>query len=213
MIQGIDCIIFDLDGTISDPSEGIAKCVNHALGRYGYKPVDPDRVAPLIGPPLTEIFEQLLGVVADDRMLDLVDTYRERYAKIGYRENVLYDGIGETVRLLHHSGYRLGICTSKRADYAVKIVDMFGLGSYFEFVDGGDVHIKKYMQLERLVSNGLDARSAVMIGDRAVDIEAGQRNGLSTVAVSWGFGSSEELARAAPDRTARIPPDLLELIK
>ena len=72
MDQGTDCIIFDLDGTISDPSEGIARCVNHALERYGYEPVDPGRVAPLIGPPLTEIFEELLGTVDDDRMLGLV---------------------------------------------------------------------------------------------------------------------------------------------
>ena len=211
MIQGIDCIIFDLDGTISDPSEGIAKCINHALDRYGYKPVDPDRVAPLIGPPLTEIFEALLGPVDDDRMLGLVAAYRERYAAVGYRENVLYDGIGDAIVTLSALGYRMGICTSKRADYAAKIVDMFGLAGYFEFVDGGDVHIKKTMQLERLVADGLDAGTAVMIGDRAVDIDAGKRNGLATVAVHWGFGGSQELSSADADHSVRAPGELTVL--
>ncbi len=213
MIPDIDCIIFDLDGTISDPSEGIAKCVNHALERYGYEPVDPGRVAPLIGPPLTEIFEELLGTVDDDRMLGLVAAYRERYAETGYRENVLYDGIRETVVALAASGYRMGICTSKRADYAAKIVDMFGLSACFEFVDGGDIHIKKYMQLERLVADGLDAGRAVMIGDRAVDIDAGKRNGLSTVAVHWGFGAPEELASANADYSVQTPGELTLLFE
>ena len=135
MDQGTDCIIFDLDGTISDPSEGIARCVNHALERYGYEPVDPGRVAPLIGPPLTEIFEELLGTVDDDRMLGLVAAYRERYAETGYRENVLYDGIRETVVALAASGYRMGICTSKRADYAAKIVDMLDRFDQLDLVE------------------------------------------------------------------------------
>ena len=90
---------------------------------------------------------------------------------------------------------------------------MFGLGRFFGFIDGGDVHVKKYMQLERLVANGIDAASAAMIGDRAVDIEAARQEfGISSIGVSWGFGQDDELARAAPNFLVdNEPTELLEI--
>ena len=206
----IETLIFDLDGTISDPSEGISNSVNYALVRHGHEAVSHDRVRRLIGPPLPEIFEALVGTLPEDTMLELVSAYRDCYAETGYRENVLYDGIVDVIASLSESGYRMGVCTSKREDYATKIVEMFGLLTYFDFVDGGDIHIKKYMQLESLVGNGLDASRSVMIGDRAVDIEAGQRSSMRTVAVTWGFAEPGELADANPDGIACAPEELLE---
>ena len=204
-------IIFDLDGTISDPFEGISRSVNYALEACGYEAASADRIRCMIGPPLTEIFEFLIGSLPEARMLELVDKYRERYAHTGYRENVIYAGIPDTVAELAKRGFKLGVCTSKRADYAAKIIDMFGLAGYFEFVDGGDVHVKKYQQLERLVANGIDASSAVMIGDRAVDIEAAATNSMRSVGVRWGFAESDELENARPDEIVASPGQLLEL--
>ena len=135
-------LIFDLDGTISDPSDGIARSINYALEALSYEPVDEHRVHQMIGPPLTEIFEHFLGDLADSRMQELVDAYRERYASIGFAENVLYDEIPGVLETLVTKGYRLGVCTSKRADYASRIVEMFGLGNCFDFIDGGDVHMR-----------------------------------------------------------------------
>lgn len=206
-----ETLIFDLDGTISDPFVGISRSINHALESLQFDPVDPERVRPMIGPPLTEIFEHFLGDLSESVMQDLVDKYRERYATLGYAENEIYADIPDIIAALAANGYRLGICTSKRADYAARIVEMFGLSGHFSFVDGGDVGIEKRQQIERLVANGLTASSAVMIGDRAVDVIAGKSNELASVAVLWGFGDRTELEGAAPDHLLESPVQLLDL--
>jgi len=204
-------LIFDLDGTISDPSEGIARSFNYALEAFSYDRVEEHSIHRMIGPPLTEMFGHFLGTLTASRMQDLVDAYRERYATIGFAENVLYPDMPAVIEKLAAKDYDLGVCTSKREDYAIRIVEMFGLKGFFGFVDGGDVHVKKYMQLERIVSNGVDADSAVMIGDRAVDIGAARTNGISSVGVKWGFGGEDELLEAAPTFLAESPADLLEI--
>ncbi len=205
-------VIFDLDGTISDPFEGIFKCVSHALTVYDYEPVAPERVRCLIGPPLNEIFETLLGPQTRSRMLELVEAYRDRYARIGFAENVLYEDVATVIRQLAGSGVRMGVCTSKRADYAAKIVARFGLAPFFEFIDGGDIDVHKVTQIRKLVANGIDAGSAVMIGDRAVDILAAAGNGVDAIGVTWGFGSREELDGARPSQVVDSAPELLELL-
>lgn len=208
-----ETLIFDLDGTISDPFVGISRSINYALEAVGFSAVDPERVRPMIGPPLTEIFEHFLGAVTNRVMQDLVDKYRERYASEGYAENEIYPDIPDVIAQLASDGYAMGICTSKRADYATKIVDMFGLLEHFSFVDGGDVGIEKRQQIERLVENGLSANSAIMIGDRAVDVTAGKANALSSVGVLWGFGERSELQQAGPDHLLETPAELLHLFQ
>lgn len=204
-------LIFDLDGTISDPFVGISRSINYALESHDYQPTDPERIRPMIGPPLTDIFEYLIGEISMQRMQGLVDKYRERYASVGFTENVIYDGIPEIVSALAASGYVLGVCTSKRIDCASAIVEMFGLSAHFQFISGGDVGIHKTEQIEKLVSDGVDADSSVMIGDRHFDIVAAKDNGLTSVGVSWGFGDDEELISAAPDYLVHTPDELLEL--
>jgi phosphoglycolate phosphatase len=206
-----ETLIFDLDGTISDPLVGISRSINHALEALHYEAVDVERIRPLIGPPLTQIFEHLLGALPNPVMWDLVAKYRERYASIGYAENRIYNEIPGVIAKLAGGGYRMGICTSKRADYAQRIVDMFGLERHFSFVDGGGVGIEKRQQIESMVANGLAASSAIMIGDRAVDILAGKSNALASAGVLWGFGERPELEEAAPDHLLESPADLLGL--
>lgn len=205
-------VIFDLDGTISDPSEGISRSLNFALDKHGYDTVQPGHIRQMIGPPLSEIYAHFLGDLPEERMMQLVDSYRERYIRVGYSENVIYDGIPETIAALAYRGHELGVCTSKREDQAIRIIDMFELDSFFSFIDGGDIHIKKHMQLEGLIANGIDPNAAVMVGDRWIDIEAARMNGMDTIGVCWGFGSIDELNRAEPNRVARSPAELLELI-
>jgi phosphoglycolate phosphatase len=209
--MNLKTLVFDLDGTISDPFEGISKSVNYALESQRCEPVNPERIRPMIGPPLTEIFEFLIGEVSERLMQALIDKYRERYASIGYTENVIYAQMPEIIASLSASGYILGICTSKRADYAADIVDMFGLSTHFEFISGGDIGVHKTEQLRKLVANGLDAESTIMIGDRNIDIIAAKSNGVRSVGVSWGFGDDNELEKAAPDHLVRSPDELLEL--
>ncbi len=205
-------LIFDLDGTISDPFIGISRSINYALEGLKYRPVDPQRVRSLIGPPLSEIFEHLLGKLSDADMRQLIEKYRERYASIGFAENEIYEDMPDTIARLSENGYRMGVCTSKREDYARRIVDMFGLARYFSFVDGGDVGVEKWQQIGALVANGLQAKSAVMIGDRAVDVLAGKSNNLAAAGVLWGFGLRAELESAAPDYIFETPRELLDVL-
>jgi len=205
-------IIFDLDGTISDPSEGIVASINHALESSGFEKVAAEPVRRLIGAPLTEMFEVLLGKLSGSRVRGLVDAYREHYAGGGYRQNVLYAGMPDVLRRLAANADQMGVCTSKRADYAGKIIEMFGLAGHFEFIDGGDVHVSKAAQLERIVGNGVAPHSAVMIGDRAIDVEAARENDMDAIGVLWGFAQAEELERAAPRRIVRQPEELLEAL-
>lgn len=207
-----ETLIFDLDGTISDPFVGISASVNHALNSAGFEAVDPEAVRPLIGPPLNEIFEKLAGADATSRMQDLIDHYRDRYATIGYAENRLYPGIPELLARLSGLGYRMGICTAKRADYAMKILEHFGLAERFDFVDGGGMQANKKQQIARILQGGVNARTSLMIGDRAGDIEAANANSVDGLAVLWGFGGKEELATANPKWVAASPVELQSIL-
>ena len=209
--MSLETLIFDLDGTISDPFIGISRSVNYALEALNFEPVDSERVRPHIGPPLDEIFETLLGEQPVDVMRQLVDKYRERYADVGFAENAMYPEISTVIAELARSGYRLGICTSKRADYARAIVELFGLGEHFSFVDGGDIGVSKIGQIAALIDNGLSAEGAAMIGDRSVDIDAGNCNELTSVGVLWGFGGRSELERANPNHLVASPAELRDL--
>jgi phosphoglycolate phosphatase len=207
-----ETLIFDLDGTISDPFEGISKSVNYALESLSYSAVDPEQIRPLIGPPLTEIFEILVGKIGQPEIDNLVDKYRERYSEVGYTENVIYQEVPALIAALSGKGYRLGICTSKRGDYATAIVDMFGLLSHFEFVDGG-AGVHKSLQIERLIADGLDVRTAIMIGDRHFDINAAKHNDMKSIGVTWGFAGDNELEVASPDHIVDSPGELLDLFE
>lgn len=206
-------LIFDLDGTISDPTVGIARSVNFALASLGYETVPKERVRPLIGPSLSILFRALAKEDSEEAILDLVDKFRERYGSIGYSENQLYDDVPEVLRGLSSAGHRMGVCTGKRVDFAIRIIEMFELSDLFEFVSGGDVNIDKEMQLEKLISEGLDPPSSVLIGDRAVDVNAARTHGIASAGVLWGFGGHEEISESGPNHTVRHPGELLDLFR
>jgi len=206
-----DTLIFDLDGTISDPSQGIFRSANFALESMGYETVAKSRVRPLIGPPLQELLGELAGDVSNEIMSELITKYLERYATVGYAENKMYTGVQDVISELSGRGHSLGVCTSKRTDFAVKIIEMFGLRDYFKFIDGGDIDIEKAEQLAALVKNGLEPQRSVMIGDRAVDILAARENGIASVGALWGFGESSEIIGAHPDHVVESPVELTDL--
>ncbi len=204
-------LVFDLDGTLSDPAEGIAKSFDFALARHGHAPLRGDQVSFVIGPPLDVSFRALTGVSDPAHIGALVAAYRERYGEVGYTENVLYPGIPEALQALGAAGHRLGVCSSKRVDFCELILARFGLRAHFDFVSGGDVGIPKSQQLGELLERGaIDAR-ATMIGDRAVDVQAAQAHGLASVGVLWGHGSRAELEAAGAQRLLARPSELLNL--
>ncbi|HSE32974.1 MAG TPA: HAD hydrolase-like protein [Pyrinomonadaceae bacterium] len=204
-------LVFDLDGTISDPAVGIERSINYALSQFGYPSITPDQVAGYIGPPLDETFIAVTSNSSPDDIAALVSKYRERYAEVGYSENTLYPGIREALAALASSTARMGVCTSKRGDFADRILKLFEIRDYFEFVDGGDVGVRKEQQVAALLSKGLISSSTTIIGDRAVDIYAARANGAKSVGVLWGYGTLDELQSAGPNLILQVPEELSEL--
>ncbi len=206
-------LVFDLDGTISDPKEGIVKSLNYALATHGYEIREPKEIEKYIGPPLDYTFEVLTRVTDEAEIAKLVKSYRERYAEVGYSENLLYKGMKPVLAsLAHNNGVKMGVCTSKRKDFAEKILDLFQIHHLFAFVNGGDVGIQKWRQIEALLDNGCISNNSVMIGDRSIDLAAAHKNGISSVGVLWGYGSRRELSTEKPRHIFSTPQQLAELI-
>ena len=207
-----DFILFDLDGTLSDPLEGIGKSINHALTYFGYPERELHELSACVGPPLDQSFQSLTGITAVDQLAAFVAKYRERYGDVGYAENLLYPGIPEALRRIRDAGIPMGVCTSKRVDFAERILQMFGLRHHFSFVSGGDIGVHKWQQIEGLLRDGLVPASTVMVGDRAVDVTSAHRNGLSAAGVLWGHGSRQELEAERPRYLLSSPDELNEVL-
>ena len=206
-----DALLFDLDGTLSDPLVGIGRSINYALSHFGYPELPLSRLAVHVGPPLDQAFSSITGLRSSSALDGFVAKYRERYGEIGYSENVLYPGIPEALHSLASAGIRLAVCTSKRVDFAENILELFGLRSYFSFVCGGEIGTQKWQQIRDLLEKRAVGQSAVMVGDRAVDMSAAHRNGLHAAGVLWGYGSREELEAEQPCYLFSTPQDLLSL--
>jgi phosphoglycolate phosphatase len=207
-----DVLVFDLDGTLSDPLVGIGRSINYALSHFGYAELPLSDLAVHVGPPLDQSFGVITGVTSSAALEGFVAKYRERYGAVGYSENVLYPGIPQALQGLADGSIRLGVCTSKRVDFAEKILELFGLTSYFSFVSGGEIGRHKWQQLHALLEDGVITKSSLMVGDRAVDITAAHRNGLDAAGVLWGHGSREELEAEQPRYLFSSPEDLLALM-
>ena len=206
-------LIFDLDGTISDPAVGILRSINYALKSFGYAEIVESEISTYIGPPIDQTFRSLTQSTSNEHILALVAKFRERYGAVGFSENSLYPGIVESMQLLRSLGARLGVCTSKRVDLAEKVLSMFNLRDYFEFVSGGDVGVAKSDQLSSLLAQGSVGVNSSMIGDRAVDVIAAKRNLLWSIGVLWGHGSEAELTSAGADQLLSNPVDLEWLLE
>lgn len=207
-----DYLIFDLDGTISDPKQGIVKSMNHALKFHGFSERGCDELSTFIGPPLDTAFSSLASTSDSELISSLVSKYRERYSDIGYSENVLYPDIVESLeKLSSMPNLKLGICTSKRVDFAERILELFSIRDHFTFVNGGDVGIEKWQQLELLLKQNVINHKSLMIGDRYVDLTAAHENNLQSVGVLWGYGSHAELIQHKPVRILSRPCDLVSL--
>lgn len=211
--QPYNLILFDLDGTLSDPLQGIGRSINYALTHFGFAERELSDLSIHVGPPLDQAFKALTGLEAEADINALVAKYRERYGDIGYAENQIYPGIPEAIAALSQAGMPLGLCTSKRVDFAEKILDLFALRPYFRFVSGGEIGMHKWQQMQALLAQGLVTGSALMVGDRAVDIIAAHRNGLQAAGVLWGHGSRAELEGENPrhllEHTAQLTTLLL----
>lgn len=204
-------IAFDLDGTLSNPSKGITTSINYALEKVGAPRKEPADLNQYIGPPLNEIFSEILNTRNAVIIEEAISYYRERYVSIGYMENVLYEDIQEVLEVLIVRGIRLYVATSKRTDIAKSIIKYFDLQKYFVQVLGCDAQRQKHDLLEEIIKLN-DGHTLLMIGDRSYDMNAGRKVSAKCIGVLWGYGSSVELKQAGADVLVRNTGEMLDYI-
>ena len=202
MITGIDTILFDLDGTLTDPKEGIVNSILYALEKLGIHENFVEELETFIGPPLRESFIQRYNLnthAADKAML----FYREYFSAKGLFENKPYPGVAEMLDSLSSNSYKLFVATSKPTVYSIEILKYFKLDSYFKETIGSNLdntRTNKSEVIEYAVStNGLLAERSIMIGDRKHDMIGAKNNSMKAIAVTYGYGSYEELLAYKPD--------------
>ena len=192
-------LLFDLDGTLTDPGEGITNSVSYALRCFGITPPPREALYPFIGPPLVDSFRNFYGF-SDADAHKAVDCYREYYRDRGIFENALYDGIPELLRDLHAAGYQILLATSKPEHFAIQILEHFGILPRFHHVAGALMDESRTKKNEviahALAISGANPAEALMIGDREYDVLGAKEFSIPTVGVLFGYGSREELETA-----------------
>ncbi len=211
-----EAILFDLDGTLTDPGEGITNSVAYALKKYGINVEDKTQLYKFIGPPLHESFEKYCGF-SKEESLKVVEYYREYYRDKGIFENVVYDGIENLLKKLYDSGKKVVLATSKPEIFAKKILSYFGLSEFFFFEAGANLdgsRTNKADVIEYALENAeiTDKSSVVMIGDREHDIIGASKNGIDSIGVLFGYGSREELEKAGATYIAETVEEIAEFI-
>ena len=205
----MNAILFDLDGTLTDPREGITRSIAYALERLGIEPPPLDDLTFAIGPPLRGSFARLLNTESRTAIEQAVVHYRERFADVGLFENRPYDGIDDVLAGLAAEGRTLLVATSKPRIYAERIVRHFGLERHFSAVHGceldGTREDKRDLLAHLLPHHALQASGAVMIGDRGADMVAARHHGAAALGALWGYGSAEELEDAGAHATCESP--------
>ena len=208
-------IFFDLDGTLTDPKPGITGSIQYALQRLDLPVPSQDDLTWCIGPPLRASFVTLLGgETLADRAVAL---YRERFSDTGLYENSVYPDIEHILAALRATPRRLFVATSKPRVFAERIIDHFGLSSYFEQIFGSELDGTRVNKGDLLAyaieSTGVDPSQALMIGDRSHDIAGAKSNGIRGVGVLYGYGSEDELIEAGASHICATPLALLEHIQ
>ena len=209
-------VLLDLDGTLTNPYQGIAASIRQALQRMGVAPASDDDLRWAIGPPPRQTFARLLNTDDEGHIEKALAFYRERYSTIGLFENSVYPGVPEMLAGLHAAGCRLFVATSKPVVYARKIVGHFDLAKYFTAVHGSELDGKNENKPDLirfiLSTEGLTPRAVAMVGDRVHDIVAAKENAVSAVGVTWGFGPRSELEAARADMICDSPSELLHFL-
>ena len=209
-------ILLDLDGTLTDSSEGIINSVKYALEKQS-APIPPMNVLRrFIGPPLIDAFQEYTGLTYENAEL-AVKTYRERYKDIGLFENRVYDGIIDFLEALKNADKTIILATCKPKVFADRILEHFGLTKYFAFTVGPEFNgrlnykhevIKEVMKLGNITDRSL----MVMIGDRHHDIDGAKYHSISSIGVSFGFAEEGELEKAGADMIADSPKELTDIL-
>ena len=198
-----DLVLFDLDGTLTDPKEGITNCVKYALHHFGIEEKDEATLLKFIGPPLYDSFRGLYGFSHDDANL-CVEKYRERFSDVGLFENAVLDGAVEILKDLKKAGKTTALATSKPLIFAERIIEKYGLSEYIDYVVGAD--LKGGINYKDEVINEVlrqtkpqDLSKVVIVGDRMHDVLGAKKCGIKSIGVKCGYAEENELENAGAD--------------
>ncbi len=210
-------ILFDLDGTLTDPKVGITKSVQYALAKFNIEEPDLDKLVPFIGPPLVESFQEFYSL-SKEQAADGVGYYREYFTKDGMFENAVYPGIKDMLAQLAGQGKTLIVATSKPTVYSKQIIEHFGLAQFFQLVvgsnlDGSRIHKAEIIACILAEIVGVDRKDMVMVGDRKHDIVGAQKNEIASIAVKYGYGTAAELTAVKPTYIVETVVELSEILR
>ncbi len=212
-------LLFDLDGTISDPKQGICGSVQYALQSFGIEEPDLDKLEPFIGPPLEDSFMQFYHFDKEQAQ-QAIEKYRERFSVTGKYENVMYPGMAELLRDLQASGAHLAVASSKPLVFVEDILCYFGIRQYFEIVVGsgldGSLGKKEDVVAEVLRQfaqrGATDPAGMALVGDRKFDVEGAKATGMHSIGVSYGYAAPGELEEAGAEFIVRDVEGLRRLL-
>lgn len=209
-------VLFDLDGTLTDPGLGITNSIMYALEKFHIKVEDRTSLYKFIGPPLRESYAKYYHF-SDEEITRAVAYYREYFSVKGIYENVLYDGIAKLLEQIKDSGRQVVLATSKPEEFAAEILRYFHIDQYFDFIAAatmdGTRNSKSAVIAHALKSCEItDLASTVMIGDREYDINGAKAAGIDSIGVLYGYGSREELQSAGATYIAEHVSDIMSLI-
>lgn len=209
-------VIWDLDGTIVDPEDGITDSVKYALDRLGVSPSDRQILRKFVGPPLFDSFREFLN--GDERATEeAVRLYRENFLAKAIDESKAYPGIVDLVRDLSGAGLTQAIATSKPATFAVRILNILEISGYFDHILGSQLdgtNSSKNLLVQEVLSFYPDVtgNEVVVVGDRKYEVEAARSCGVESIAVSYGFGTREEISAAKPTHIADSAEDIRKIV-
>lgn len=215
MLSTVTSLLFDLDGTLTDPKEGITRSVEYALNQFGQTVAHPDELIPYIGPPLYDSFIELAGMSPEDAQ-KAVGYYRERYRVTGIYENMVIPGIPALLTDLRNMGFSLYVATSKPTVFAEEILRYYGLDGFVKFVGGSNLDGTRSKKAEVIAyvleQNGLKPEESLMIGDRKHDIIGAAACGVLSLGVTFGYGTEAELSAAGADFIAYRVEEIREML-
>lgn len=212
-------ILFDLDGTLTDPKEGITKCVQHALKHFEVDEPDLDNLTRFIGPSLKYSFMTYYNFDAEQAH-GAIEKYRERFREVGMFENGVYEGIEDLLKELRSEGKKLALATSKPHEFAEKILTEYNLRQYFDVVVGSELDGRRSDKdevitevLHQLGLSEQDKKETVMIGDRKYDILGAKACGIASIGVTFGYAEPGELEKAEADYIIKTVEGLGNILK
>ena len=209
-------VLFDLDGTMTDPFDGLSKSVIYSCEKMGIAPPPLVEIRKFIGPPLIHSYMSFLGF-DETRAEQAIACYREYYNEKGIYENSVYEGIPEVLDALKQAGVTLSVATSKPDHFADIVLRHFDLLKYFDHVEAVTTH-NAAIEKEHLVRSVLEKYNvqgksqAVMVGDRLYDLNGANANGIDSIGVLYGYGDLAEMRQYGATYTAQTPQQILKII-